>query len=351
MTNQQTTTYLYQFVAQDDATKKFREYLANLRQYESEMRTTMSQMDRVMSGAGGLPSGTQAISRTWKDGKLAASDFRKELQGVDSGLIQTQRQYDNFGQAINRTTTASFTNADGVREMYRVINTDATPGKMQLRSYNEQVRDGSTYSKEWTVHFNDQLKSVARGKEVYDKSGQSLGKFATVSYQAEGGLRVTKVAIDDLNKVMNQGSLLGERFVRHLTWIGQGIVVWAGINAVGSAIRGWYEAQVDLNTALADFEVRTGAIGSQLSAYKAGILEASTTTGLPLGEVAAVAPFAPDASTLKFAAELNRVAGGNLQNQMQWLVAQQRQFNVEGENTSRILDAVAAGYSLVTLPM
>jgi len=261
MSNQQTTTYLYQFTVQDDATRKFREYLANLRQYEREMASITARMDKTATRAGGFHEGTRSFSQTARDGAIVTREYTREIKSLQDGLFRSQSQLNAFGNEVGKVNTVTFTGADGVRKMYRSINTDATPGKMQLRSFNEQVRDGSTYSKEWTVHFNDKLKSVARGKEVYNTAGRSLGRFATVSYRTKAGVDVTKVAINDLNRVMEKGSPLAGRFVRHMTWIAQGIVLWAGIGVVTDAIRGWYDAQIDLNTALTDFEIRTGATG------------------------------------------------------------------------------------------
>jgi len=350
--NVQTTQYLYQFqtAGVGQTQQQFRQFINNLKQYEAQMRASMQQMDDIMRQTG-APRGTQYISQTMKDGRLASQELRRELEGVKDGLVTTQEQYNRFGKVIGAVNTATWTSADGIRRMHREIQTDATPGVAQLRSYRKEVIDNVTRTKEWTIRLNDNADTVIRAKEVFNHAGDSLGRFATVTKTTADGVRRTTTKISGMNKIMDNGSMLAGRFMRHLVWIGHGLLIWAAINTVSDAIRNWWQAQIDLNNALVEFEIRTQASDAQLDSFRQNILSVSAATAIAPGKIAAVAPYAPDEAALRYAAELNRVAGGDLQNQMQWLVAQQRQFGVAGEDTIRVLNALAAGYRLTTIPM
>jgi len=165
------------------------------------------------------------------------------------------------------------------------------------------------------------------------------------------GTKETTVAIEGMNQAMRGGATYSEQFIRHLKWISQGIVLWAGINAISNAISEWARIQRDLNWSLTEFEMRTGAAPAQVEEFRQAIIDVSRETATIPSELAVVAPVAPDEATLRYAAELQRVAGGDMQNQMQWLIAQQRQFHQEGEATVNVLDAMASGWRLTTLPM
>jgi len=270
--NVQTTQYLYQFqtAGVDETERRFRRFVANVRQYEAEMKVAADKMDTAMKRVG-APSGTQYFAETMRNGRIASQEMRKELSFLKDGLLTVETQYNRAGKAIGTVKTATWTTTDGIRRMHRVIEGKGSP---------------------------------------------ALAKFA-----------------------------------HHLEWISQGILLWAAINTVSDAIRNWWQAQIDLNNALVEFEIRTQASDAQLDSFRQNILAVSAATAIAPGKIAAVAPYAPDEATLRYAAELNRVAGGDLQNQMQWLVAQQRQFGVAGEDTIRVLNALAAGYRLTTIPM
>lgn len=349
--NVQTTQYLYQFTVKDDASRYFREHLARLKQYEAEMATTVGRMEATMSKGGGLPTGTQSFAQTSRDGALATTEFRREIKSLNQGLWTSQEQLNKFGQVIGSVNTLTYTSAEGVRKMYRSMNTDVTPGTAQLRGYTENMVDGTVRSKEWTKHLNDQYGTVIRGRETYDKAGKTLSQYATKTYDLGDGVKRTKTQMQDFNKTLDEGSILGSRFARHMVWIGQGILLWGGIGAVTDAVKEWWNVQVALNTALTDFEIRTQTAAGGLSAYKQGILDISQDTAIKPSDLAAVAAYSPDTATLGAAAQLNRVAGGDLQNQLQWIIAQQKQFDVASEDSARILNAVGAGARQATIPM
>lgn len=500
--NVQTTTWLYKFVVQDDATKEFRRYITNLKQYEAELQSTADKMDATMGKAIGLrmPKGTQSFAETYRDGTRASRDYRKEIEGLNDGLLRSQTSYDQVGNALQTVNTRTWTTAEGVRRMHKEILTDTTPGVTQMRgftkemedgsiksrtfvkhlndqadtvqrikvlynqagqemqrmvtstatvggtrvttqdvinteqfsgvpqvtAYSEQIKDGVARSKEWTASLNDQAGTVERvkvlynqaghelerltttmstvdgvttttskaistpevasgvrqlkayneatidgvvrskewtralndsrgtmirGVETFDAAGKTVSQYGEATWTAANGVKQTRTQVENFNKTLDEGNVLGSRFARHMVWIGQGILLWGAIGAVTDSVKEWWNVQVALNTALADFEIRTQASAGGIETYKQGILGVAQETAMKPTDLAEVAAYAPNIETLGAAAKLNRVAGGDLQNQLQWLIAQQKQFDVVAEDSGRILNAVGAGARQATIPM
>jgi TP901 family phage tail tape measure protein len=316
------TQYLFEFAAAGvEATgQQFRSAIAQIDAYEKQLRDKMTRIDQILSkGTGGGAAPTVAIP------PVDVSSIREAEQAI----LQAE-------QASSRLSSTLAT---------------AAGSQGQLKSVFTETRDGVKRVEETTVALGDQADTVVKSKEMWDAYGASLGTMTTTTRTLPGGIKETTVAIEGLNQQMRGGATFSEQFVRHLKWISQGIILWAGIGAVTDAIREWWTVQSDLNQSLAEFEMRTQASPAQLEQFRQGILSASSATGVAPGALAAVAPVAPDDTTLRYAAELQRVAGGDMQNQMQWLIAQQRQFGQAGEETVNILNAMASGWRLTTLPM
>lgn len=457
-----TTQYLYEFVTAgiDETEARFQAHLQKMAQYEQQMQDMAARMGKsatpttpsaapipaidaqaykdaqqaiqgaqqavaamsatpVPTGGGKLLYEAKAI----EDGRLAMTEYRKELGDTLGTLERSKTTYDNFGGTLNQLTEKTWVTADGVKHLKREIETPVTPGIPQTISEkvdvtdsgkivevtqalndNEQTvvrtktaydqagnaisrftstaslsrdgmrevrtemermysnvprtletrvetRDGKMMVQETTKALNDQEQTVIRTKEAWDANGVALGKHTTTTKTLADGTKSTTVAIEGMSNAMKGGATYSEQFIRHLKWISQGIVLWAGINAVTNALGDWWRVQKELNQSLAEFEMRTAASPAQLEEYRAGIMSASQATGVSPVKLAQVAPYAAEPETLEFAGQLQRVAGGDIQNQMQWLVAQQRQFNVAASDTSQILSAMASGWRLTTLPM
>lgn len=329
MSEDRTTRYLYEFATSGiDAThQQFEEHIKALEQYEQRMRDATAKVEAAKAG------GTTQ-TQTAPQNLTQAVDTQN--RAVEQS-IQLTKQYEQQQQR------AAVTMAQ--------MGTASTDSAQNMTYLHQQFRDGNLRMTEYEKQFKDMGNTVERGRVFFDKTGREVGRMTQTTTTGADGVRYMTTQIDGLNKVMETQDILGARFVRHLTWIAQGIVAWAAIGAVGDAIRTWYDAQIALNSALVDFEQRTGAGPAQIEAFKESIIDISATTATRVRDLGPVAPYAPDPETLQSAAELNRVAGGNLQNQMQWLVAQQRQFNLSGSETIQILNSMSTAWKQTTLPM
>lgn len=334
------TQYLYEFAVKGaaEAETQFKSFVSNLKQYETEIKTTLGNIDAAVKGGGGGGGG----------GSTAPS--------IDLGPLRRYQAEQAAAIARAQDLKNQFQNAGSLTPMPAAMPTQLPDwlkgeGTEGLKAFSEQIKDGQLQVGTFEKALGDSNNTVERGSILFDKLGNEIGRTTTVTKTGADGIRTVTTSTQGLTKALDDAGLGAMRFVRHMTWIAQGIVLWAGINAITSALRGWWDAQVQLNTSLAEFEMRTGASAQGMADYEQGIMNISKSTAQRPGEIAGVAPYAPDLATLDYAAQLNKVAGGDMQNQMQWLVSQQKQFNVPAEDTIRILNALAAGWKLTTLPM
>lgn len=395
-----TTQYLFEFAEKGagQVEQRFQQLISNLGTYEQQIAAKMQNIDKLLAGGGGGISGAQAApasiampaidttsiqqaqqaiaqaqqmasqvavtatpslggekllyeAEAYRDGSLAMTEYRKKLDDTVGTVERSRSTFNAYGREIENLNEKTWKAADGVKHLESRLTTDVTPGvPSQISSFTE-MRDGKLRVEETTTALNDQANTIVRTKNAWDANDQHLGKYTTTVKTLADGSKETTVAIDGMSKAMAGGATYSEQMIRHLKWITQGILLWGAINVVSGAVSQWTTAQKELNQALAEFEMRTGATGPQLEAFQQGIMDASAATGVSPVKLAQVAPVAPDDATMRYAAELQRVAGGDMQNQMQWLIAAQRQFGMEGENTVQILNAMASGWRLTTLPM
>lgn len=335
------TQYLYEFAVKGaaEAEQQFKSFVSNLKRYETEIKTTLDKIDATVrsgSGSGGGDSNTTS--------SIDLTPLRRYQAEQAAAIVRAQElknQFENAGSLTPISTVMPTQFPDWLKG-------EGTEG---LKAFSEQIKDGRLQVGTFEKALDDSNHTVERGSILFDKLGNEIGRTTTVTKTGADGIRTVTTSTQGLTKALDDAGLGAMRFVRHMTWIAQGIVLWAGINAVTSALRGWWDAQTQLNASLAEFEMRTGASAQGMAEYEQRILDISQSTAQRPGEIAGVAPYAPDLVTLEYAAQLNKVAGGDMQNQMQWLVSQQKQFNVPAEDTIRILNALAAGWKLTTLPM
>lgn len=336
------TQYLYEFAVKGaaDAEQQFRSFLSNIKQYEADLQASLANIDRAMQ------SGLSGSSATGRGG----TDFQARIEQETAAIQRSVQVKRELEQQNARLISPSASAATGVP------TTDIPPwlkgeGTEGLKAFSEQLREGRLEVGTFEKALGDSSNTVEKGSIYFGKLGQEIGRTVTVTKTGADGIRTMTTSITGLNQEMSKTGFFGEQMLKHLKWISQGILLWGAINAVTDALRGWWDAQTQLNASLAEFEMRTGASAQGMAEYEQGILEISQRTATRPSEIAAVAPYAPDLATMDYAAQLNKVAGGDMQNQMQWLVAQQRQFNVHGDDTIRILNAMASGWQLTTLPM
>jgi TP901 family phage tail tape measure protein len=334
------TQYLYEFAVSgaQEAEAQFRGFLTNIRQYEADLQASLANIDRAMqSGLSGSATGQ------------GTTTFQTQIEQETAAIqrsMQTKRDLEQQNARLIAPTAAAATGASTAIPPW--LKGEGTEG---LRAFSEQLKNGQLQIGTFERALDDSNKVVERGTLYFDKMGKEIGRTTTVTKAGADGIRNVTTSTQGLTKALDEAGLSAPRFIRHLTWIGQGILLWAGINAVTDALRGWWDVQQQLNASLAEFEMRTGAGAQGMTEYEQGVLDISKSTAQRPGEIAGVAPYAPDLTTMEYAAQLNKVAGGDMQNQMQWLVSQQKQFNVPAEDTIRILNALAGGWKLTTLPM
>ncbi len=326
-----TTRYLFEFAeAGMQATgEKFQQFIANLRTYEQQIVEAQARIETAMRG------GATAAAPTAQP-TIATTAIQQQEQAIRSSQQAVQAyeaEQSKLATTMAMTGTASSANTD------------------KLTYVHEQFQQGKLRLKEYTEELGNLPDGLRRTKIYADSAGTEVGRMTQTMWTAADGVKHMETQITGLNRVTDAYDVLGQRFLRHLTWIGQGLLVWGAINVITNSLKEWYQVQSEINQSLAEFEMRTGASGESLAVYEQRIMAASQYTGISPVKIAQVAPVAADAATLRYAAELQRVAGGNMQDQMQWLIAQQRQFGFEGENTVKILSAMASGWRLTTLPM
>ena len=398
------TQYLYEFATKGapEAEQQFRSFITNRKSYETEIKATLANIDAAIKSGGGrggggggqqLPAIANAIVpnadelrekvRRYQDVLRTLNETnQKAASGADifsrgfqnQGLTTPSNLGANiFGNAFNPQAfqaqvdqaAAAIARAQDLKNQFQnvgsitptpAMSTQIPPwlkgeGTEGLKAFSERLKAGRLEVGTFEKALGDSNNTVEKANLFFDKFGNVVGRTTTVTKDVAGGIRSTTTSITGLNQEMSKAGFFGEQMLKHLKWISQGIILWGAINVVTDALRGWWDIQQQLNASLAEFEMRSGASAQGMAEYEQGILNISQSTAQRPEQVAAVAPYAPDLTTMEYAAQLNKVAGGDMQNQMQWLVSQQKQFNVPAEDSIRILNALAAGWKLTTLPM
>src|SRR5690606_6597719 len=143
---------------------------------------------------------------------------------------------------------------------------------------SEDIRDGTMRQQELTRAYADTGEVVSRTKTYYDQHGKEVGSLVTEYKKLENGMVLVRQNLEGTAGAVRGGNVGLEQFGRHLMWIGQGIALWGGINAVTSAVKQWADAQAKLNAALGEFEMRTGANEQQIEQFKEQVRAVSIET-------------------------------------------------------------------------
>lgn len=383
MTEDRTTRYLFEFVAGDVSAVEtaFTNLITNLNSYEAQIGQIMARIDAMLGRGVGttgvapiaqpavpqtaVAQATQQQAQALQQAQTIAQQFNATQQqgtmasSAATGAIRNQTQATQqlaWAQQYLLSTTGKggATPSTGVNPYNSYLMPQAVqpPNQNVISEFltDEKWQKGVIKQREITRAFEDTGQVVGKTTEYFNKHGRQIGSLVTEYTRLDNGLLLTRTSMEGVSSATRGGSIGLQQFGRHLMWIGQGIALWGAINTVSSAVNEWFSVQTKLNSALAEFEMRTGATGPQLEEFKQQVRAVSIETATPPTEVAQAMTYA-DPETARQAARLRMVAGGDQQELTSFLIAQQYQFNIPAKQTEQILDALASGWRVTNIPM
>lgn len=354
MSDDRTTRYLFEFVAGDVSAVEsaFTNLITNLQSYESQIAQIMGRID-AMLGRG--PTASAAASPA-----VPQTAITQATQQQAAALQQAQAVAQQFNATQGQTATVSAATTTALNQQAAAARNLAQAQQAGIQQGLGHVlgeyitleawEKGVVRQKEVTRAFEDTGQVVSKTKDYFDSHGRQIGSLVTEYQRLDNGMTLVRTNMEGLNGAVRGGTVGLQQFGRHLVWIAQGIALWGTINTVTGAIGEWFSVQTKLNSALAEFEMRTGTGGPALEAFRQQVRQVSIETATPPTEVAQAMTYA-DPETARQAARLRMVAGGDQQELTSFLIAQQYQFNVAAQDTERVLDALASGWRVTNIPM
>ena len=119
------------------------------------------------------------------------------------------------------------------------------------------------------------------------------------------------------------------RWMKHLHWIAQGILIWEGIRVIKTVIGDWLTVQKDLDTELTRFRIAMGDSNETAQEYLETVMAISREMRMPPGQIAGAVGIAyrvGEAEIAEYAAGVARLTGGDATKILRELIALHRQF-------------------------
>lgn len=214
----------------------------------------------------------------------------------------------------------------------------------QMERYDEATKQTTNITRETTTRVDELTGAMRKSTiETQRMAGGQVRVTRSVEDMGQG--------VDKATKSFGGFNIMGSRFLRHLVWIGQGIMLWGAINAVRDFGRQYIQTFSEMEQAAA----RTAFV---IDATTSQILESQRRTSMELqqygigpseagqaGLTAARWGAFGDKDLAEDAAQLSMVMGTEMTDAMTNILAVQRQWNMSQEDTERILNTLATMYA------
>ena len=154
-------------------------------------------------------------------------------------------------------------------------------------------------------------------------------------------------AITKQSKAVEQST---SRWMKHLHWIAQGILIWEGIRVIKTVIGDWITVQKELDTELTRFRIAMGDSNEAAQEYLDTVMAISHEMRMPPGQIAGgigIAYRAGEEDIARYAVGVSRLTGMDVTKVTQELIALKRQFSDMGMD--EIMDTFASNWQESTL--
>ena len=151
---------------------------------------------------------------------------------------------------------------------------------------------------------------------------------------------------------MEKTSVLANRFMRHITWIFQGMIIWGGVRAFQDMVRNFNEAFTEIETSAAHAAFIVESSTERMMAAQKEYAMAAVQYGAKPGEAAPVLPLAErygmaDPRVAELSAQLALVSDEEMSmaDAATYLMSVMRQWNITLDDSNRVLDTLATMYA------
>lgn len=192
--------------------------------------------------------------------------------------------------------------------------------------------------------------SIQQVQKEYNALGDTLGgSSTTVTKFADGMVRV-KREVDGSGKAFGDATLMASRFLRHITWILQGIVVWGAIRRIQEMGRQYVEtfSEIEQQAVRTAFVIQTTTEQIQLAQSRQAVSVAQygidPTSSASASTIMAQYGVADEQTRIN-AARLAMTAQMDMADATRALLSVQRQWNMSGAEGAQVLDTLATMYA------
>lgn len=269
----------------------------------------------------------------------------------------TRAEYDKFGYTLSKFTTDVTNWEDGTQAVSQNME-DYTKvlGSDYLTSFFEGDKlTGSTLR--YTKMFDDLDKVTGKTFRTFRTGIKEIDEFDKVlkdSYTDvktySNGIQEVEKHVDDFTDKADSDKLGSSRFMRHLAWIAQGILIWQGLNAINQLKDAYVKNFSDMEQAAARaafiIDDSTQQIfESQLRAAAQATQYGIEPTSTAQAGIVAAQYGVDEMAIVEDAARLAMVAQMDMAEATDYLLSIERIWNIELSETSRVLDTLVTMYA------
>lgn len=181
-------------------------------------------------------------------------------------------------------------------------------------------------AEQWRQMERVTTKSGDTVTRYWDQQGKLLREVEVTSGQTAQGIKKLTTVVRESGEAVDQST---SKWMRHLLWIGQGILIWEGIGIIKRVIGDWITVQKELDTELIRFHIAMGDSNEVAQEYLDTVMAISREMRMPPGQIAGAVGIAyrvGEEDIAEYAAGIARLTGGDATKILRELIALHRQF-------------------------